>query len=81
MPRSIVNKLLELAFDEEKLKISARHFRNPKDFNEICELISAKGDTIEATANMPMHEQKIVLTKDNPAFSTFIDAPVKEITY
>lgn len=79
-PRSIVNKLLELGFDEEKVKIAARHVRNPKDFNEMCEWILSNGDTLEATANEPMDEEKILLTEDSPAFSTLINAPVKEIT-
>lgn len=78
-PRAIIQKLLELGFDEDKVKIAARHVRNPKDFNEMCEWLLANGDTAEANAGEPMDEERLETSTDNKAISCLIDAPAKEV--
>ena len=82
VPVSVINKLIEFGFEEEKIRFAANHVRNPADFNEVLEWMLANGDQLEAVGRQAQPEEIVEaeeLKNPRDLLPNLLDAPSKEI--
>jgi hypothetical protein len=80
VPRVVVNKLMEIGFDEARIKIAGTKVRNPSDFNEMCEWLLNNPDVVEAPGAEKMDEEAPQTTTNQQDISKLLDCPTKDPT-
>lgn len=78
VPRVVVNKLMELGFDEARIKIAGTRVRNPSDFNEMCEWLLNNSEVTEEKKGEKMDEEAPQTTTMQKETSRLIDCPSKD---
>jgi hypothetical protein len=78
VPRIVINKLLELGFDEQRIKFAGTKVRNPSDFNEIFEWLLSNPDAVEPQGGEKMDEEAPQGTTTLQGVSSLLDCPAKD---
>ena len=77
IPQSVIGKLMEFGFDEEKIRFASNHVRNPSDLNEMIEWMLANSDKLE-NIKRPQEDPREEIVPESPLMPHLVDCPAKE---